>query len=77
MRVDFMSGQGPFIHLKSENGVEMGISGSKVQLNFTVGKNVRLINEEHNPVRKAENAVAVEWMVRGEEALKTSLGALA
>ena len=69
-----MSPQSSFIPLKSENGVEMEIFNSEVRLNFTVGGNVRLINKDHKPVRKVENAIAVEWMIRGEEALKDFLG---
>lgn len=63
-----------FIPLKGENGVEMGISNGEVRFNFALGGNVRLINQDYNPVRKAQNAVTVEWMVRGEEALRDFMG---
>ena len=63
-----------FIPLKSENGVEMDIADSEVKVNFVIGGNVRLVNKNYHPVRKVEKAVAVEWMIRGEEALKDFLG---
>lgn len=65
-----------FIRLKSENGVELEVYDHSVTLNFTVGQNIRLVNEKYNSVKKLESAVAVEWMVRGEEALRDYLGRL-
>lgn len=65
-----------FIRLKGENGVELEVHDHSVTLNFTVGQNIRLINEKYNSVKKLESAVAVEWMVRGEEALRDYLGRL-
>lgn len=56
--------------LKSEKGVNMEISNNTIKIDFTIGGNVRLINERYNPVRKEDNAIAIEWMIRGEEALK-------
>ena len=55
--------------LKSEMGVNMDISNNKIKIDFTIGKNVRLINQRYNLVRKEENAVAIEWMIKRERVL--------
>jgi len=56
--------------LKSETGVNMEISNGKIRIDFIIGKNIRLVNENYNPVRNEKNAVAIEWMIKGEEALR-------
>ena len=55
--------------LKSEMGVNMDISNNKIKIDFTIGKNVRLINQRYNLVRKEENAVAIEWVIKRERVL--------
>ena len=55
--------------LKSERGVNMEISNNLINIDFKIGRNIRLINNKYNPVRKEENAVAIEWMIKGKEAL--------
>jgi hypothetical protein len=59
--------------LKSEKGVNMEISNNKIKIDFTIGGNIRLINNRYNLVRKEENVVAIEWMIKGEEALRDFL----
>jgi type I restriction enzyme M protein len=66
----------PFLPLKSEVGVEVDLSDD-VKISLTVGKNVRLINEDYNPVKKEENARAIEWMIKGGEALRDLLSRVA
>lgn len=59
--------------LRSEKGVNMEIFNNQIKIDFTIGGNIRLINDRYNPVRKEKNAIAIEWMIRGEEALRDFL----
>ncbi|TKJ44429.1 hypothetical protein CEE36_01420 [candidate division TA06 bacterium B3_TA06] len=60
-------------NLKSEERVDMEMVADEVKISLQVGGNVRLINKKYNMVRKEESAIGIEWMIKGEEALRDFL----
>jgi len=59
--------------LKSEEAVDMNIKNDKIKFELIIGSNIQFINKNYNTVRSFNNAIAVEWMIRAEEALKDFL----
>lgn len=60
-----------------EERASLRVLNSEVLVSLKVNKNIPLVNQNYNRVRKPESAVAIEWQIKGEEVIRVFLAQLA
>jgi hypothetical protein len=66
------------VEVKLEEKASLQVMNGEVLISFKVNGNIRLVNQKYNKVPvNSKNAVAIEWQIRGEEAIRVFLAQLA